>query len=218
MDREICSDILEPPRSPIPVGAVSVLGVIQAWNGAERESRPGMPSAWRRRLAVLRLAIGRVIRWRPHIPQTFAIGSGPLTKLVSLEHAVRRHLHDGDTLFVGGFGQCIPYAIGHEIVRQGRKDLVLCRSGGGHLLRSSDRRGLRREGHRRLSRQSRNRAGPRFPARGRSRHDRGRGLDQFRHGPAPACGGLGRTVPAGGDHVGRRSAGSGEGQDDRLPL
>jgi glutaconate CoA-transferase, subunit A len=52
-----------------------------------------------------------------------------LSKLASLEHAVRDHLRDGDTVFVGGFGQCIPFAIGHEIVRQGRKDLVLCRSG-----------------------------------------------------------------------------------------
>jgi glutaconate CoA-transferase subunit A len=52
-----------------------------------------------------------------------------LPKLVPLEEAVRRHLRDGDSVFVGGFGQCIPFAIGHEIVRQGRKDLVLCRSG-----------------------------------------------------------------------------------------
>jgi glutaconate CoA-transferase subunit A len=52
-----------------------------------------------------------------------------LPKLVPLEEAVRRHLHDGDTVFVGGFGQCIPFAIGHEIVRQGLKNLVLCRSG-----------------------------------------------------------------------------------------
>ncbi|MGH6902202.1 MAG: CoA transferase subunit A [Geminicoccaceae bacterium] len=52
-----------------------------------------------------------------------------MSKLASLEHAVRDHLQDGDTVFVGGFGQCIPYAIGHEIVRQGRRDLVLCRSG-----------------------------------------------------------------------------------------
>jgi glutaconate CoA-transferase, subunit A len=62
-------------------------------------------------------------------PSLFAIGLVRLPKLVSLEHAVRRHLRDGDTVFVGGFGQCIPFAIGHEIVRQGRKDLVLCRSG-----------------------------------------------------------------------------------------
>ena len=50
-------------------------------------------------------------------------------KLVSLDEAVRRHIRDGDTVFVGGFGQCIPFAIAHEIVRQGRTGLTLCRSG-----------------------------------------------------------------------------------------
>jgi glutaconate CoA-transferase, subunit A len=50
-------------------------------------------------------------------------------KLVSLSKAVADYVKDGDTVFVGGFGQCIPFAIGHEIVRQRRRDLVLCRSG-----------------------------------------------------------------------------------------
>jgi glutaconate CoA-transferase subunit A len=48
---------------------------------------------------------------------------------MALDEAVRRHVHDGDTVFVGGFGQCIPFACAHEVVRQGRRDLVLCRSG-----------------------------------------------------------------------------------------
>ena len=51
------------------------------------------------------------------------------SKLMPLDEAVRRHVHDGDTVFVGGFGQCIPCACAHEVVRQGRRDLVLCRSG-----------------------------------------------------------------------------------------
>jgi glutaconate CoA-transferase, subunit A len=51
------------------------------------------------------------------------------TKLVPLSEAVADHVSDGDTVFVGGFGQCIPFAIGHEIVRRQRRDLVLCRSG-----------------------------------------------------------------------------------------
>jgi glutaconate CoA-transferase, subunit A len=50
-------------------------------------------------------------------------------KLMALDEAVRRHVRDGDTVFVGGFGQCIPFASAHEVVRQGRRDLVLCRSG-----------------------------------------------------------------------------------------
>jgi len=55
--------------------------------------------------------------------------AGPGCKLMALDEAVRRHVHDGDTVFVGGFGQCIPFASAHEVVRQGRRDLVLCRSG-----------------------------------------------------------------------------------------
>jgi glutaconate CoA-transferase subunit A len=50
-------------------------------------------------------------------------------KLIALDEAVRRHVRDGDTVFVGGFGQCIPFAIAHELIRQNRRDLVLCRSG-----------------------------------------------------------------------------------------
>ena len=50
-------------------------------------------------------------------------------KLMALDEAVRQNVHDGDTVFVGGFGQCIPFASAHELVRQGRRDLVLCRSG-----------------------------------------------------------------------------------------
>jgi glutaconate CoA-transferase, subunit A len=51
------------------------------------------------------------------------------SKLMPLDEAVRRYVGDGDTVFVGGFGQCIPFACAHELVRQGRRDLVLCRSG-----------------------------------------------------------------------------------------
>lgn len=50
-------------------------------------------------------------------------------KHVSLEQAVADNVRDGDLLFVGGFGQCVPFAIAHEIVRQRRKNLTLCRSG-----------------------------------------------------------------------------------------
>jgi glutaconate CoA-transferase subunit A len=49
--------------------------------------------------------------------------------LTTLPDAVAAHVQDGDTVFVGGFGQCIPFATAHEIVRQGRRNLTLCRSG-----------------------------------------------------------------------------------------
>lgn len=52
-----------------------------------------------------------------------------MKKLTSLAEMVAENVHDGDVVFVGGFGQCIPFAIAHEIVRQQRRRLVLCRSG-----------------------------------------------------------------------------------------
>lgn len=51
------------------------------------------------------------------------------SKRMSLAEAVRQNIADGQVVFVGGFGQCIPFAVGHEIIRQRRKDLTLCRSG-----------------------------------------------------------------------------------------
>lgn len=58
----------------------------------------------------------------------FGQTSGP-NKLVSLPEAVARHVHDGDLVFVGGFGQGVPFAAGREIIRQGRRNLALCRTG-----------------------------------------------------------------------------------------
>jgi glutaconate CoA-transferase subunit A len=50
-------------------------------------------------------------------------------KQISLKDAVAENVRDGDTVFVGGFGQCVPFAIAHEIARQRKKNLTLCRSG-----------------------------------------------------------------------------------------
>jgi glutaconate CoA-transferase subunit A len=54
--------------------------------------------------------------------------SGP-DKLVPLPEAVSYHVHDGDLVFVGGFGQGVPFAAGREVIRQGRRNLALCRTG-----------------------------------------------------------------------------------------
>ena len=51
------------------------------------------------------------------------------SKCISLAEAVSQNIADGHVVFVGGFGQCIPFAVGHEIIRQRRKELTLCRSG-----------------------------------------------------------------------------------------
>lgn len=41
--------------------------------------------------------------------------------------AIAEHLHDGDTVAFEGFTHLIPHAAGHEVIRQGRKDLTLTR-------------------------------------------------------------------------------------------
>lgn len=51
------------------------------------------------------------------------------SKLIPLAEAVAAIVKDGDTVFIGGFGQCIPFAIAHETIRQQRRRLTLCRSG-----------------------------------------------------------------------------------------
>lgn len=51
-----------------------------------------------------------------------------MSKLITLAEAIRRHVHDGDTVYAAGFTHLIPFAAGHEIIRQGLKDLVLARA------------------------------------------------------------------------------------------
>lgn len=46
-------------------------------------------------------------------------------KRMSAGEAVRAFVHDGDVLCVAGFSHLIPYALGHEVIRQGRRDLTL---------------------------------------------------------------------------------------------
>ncbi|MBN2677106.1 MAG: CoA transferase subunit A [Anaerolineaceae bacterium] len=51
-----------------------------------------------------------------------------MTKLTTLSKAIEVHVHDGDTIYAAGFTHLIPYAAGHEIIRQKRKDLILARA------------------------------------------------------------------------------------------
>src|SRR5512146_2421283 len=51
-----------------------------------------------------------------------------MTKLISLSEAVSQYVHDGNTIYAAGFTHMSPFAAGHEIIRQGRKDLVLARA------------------------------------------------------------------------------------------
>ena len=48
-------------------------------------------------------------------------------RITTLAAAVRELVHDGDTVALEGFTHLIPVAAGHEIIRQGRRDLTLVR-------------------------------------------------------------------------------------------
>ena len=50
------------------------------------------------------------------------------SKLTSLKDAIQEFVHDGDLVYASGFTHLIPFAAGHEIIRQGRRDLVLARA------------------------------------------------------------------------------------------
>src|SRR3954452_6603428 len=46
---------------------------------------------------------------------------------LSLADAIAEHVHDGDTVALEGFTHLIPFAAGHEIIRQGRRELTVVR-------------------------------------------------------------------------------------------
>jgi glutaconate CoA-transferase, subunit A len=50
-----------------------------------------------------------------------------MTTLTSLSEAVADLVHDGDTIALEGFTHLIPVAAGHEIIRQGFRDLTVVR-------------------------------------------------------------------------------------------
>jgi len=51
-----------------------------------------------------------------------------MSKLMALQEAIARFVSDGDTVYAAGFTHLIPFAAGHEIIRQGIKDLTLARA------------------------------------------------------------------------------------------
>ena len=48
-------------------------------------------------------------------------------KLTNMHDAITAYVHDGDAVAIEGFTACICFAAAHEIIRQGRRDLTLCR-------------------------------------------------------------------------------------------
>jgi glutaconate CoA-transferase, subunit A len=50
-----------------------------------------------------------------------------VAEIVSLAEAIADAVHDGDAVAMEGFTHLIPHAAGHEVIRQGRRELTLVR-------------------------------------------------------------------------------------------
>jgi glutaconate CoA-transferase subunit A len=51
-----------------------------------------------------------------------------MSKVISLSDAIAQFVHDGDCVYAAGFTHLIPFAAGHEIIRQGKTSLTLARA------------------------------------------------------------------------------------------
>jgi len=62
------------------------------------------------------------------VPVVDDVAASPqVNKVVSMQRAVAELVHDGDTLAIEGFTHLIGFAAGHEVIRQRKRDLTLCR-------------------------------------------------------------------------------------------
>lgn len=50
-----------------------------------------------------------------------------MARFLSLHDAIAGYVRDGDTVAMEGFTHLIPFSAGHEVIRQGRRDLILIR-------------------------------------------------------------------------------------------
>jgi len=51
-----------------------------------------------------------------------------MSKLIALSEAIAKYVNDGDIVYAAGFTHLIPFAAGHEMIRQSKKDLTLARA------------------------------------------------------------------------------------------
>ena len=56
-----------------------------------------------------------------------AISGGAMARFLKLHEAIEDIVRDGDTVAMEGFTHLIPFAAGHEVIRQKRKRLTLIR-------------------------------------------------------------------------------------------
>ena len=64
-----------------------------------------------------------------------------MAEFLSLSQAVARFVEDGDEVAMEGFTHLIPFAAGHEVIRQGGANLTLIRMTPDIHLRPADRHG-----------------------------------------------------------------------------
>jgi glutaconate CoA-transferase, subunit A len=64
---------------------------------------------------------------RTRVRQTNRLPPPRRAAILPLDEAIGELVHDGDTVALEGFTHLIPFAAGHEIIRQGRRDLTLVR-------------------------------------------------------------------------------------------
>src|SRR3989339_321289 len=51
-----------------------------------------------------------------------------MSRLISLKKAISELVTDGDVVYAAGFTHLIPFAAGHEIIRQEKRNLTLARA------------------------------------------------------------------------------------------
>ena len=52
-----------------------------------------------------------------------------IEKISNINETIKNNITNNDTIFIGGFGHLIPFFLSHELIRQNKKDLTICRSG-----------------------------------------------------------------------------------------
>ena len=130
-------------------------------------------------------------------------------KLMSLAQAVSTFVKDDHTLYAAGFTHLIPFAAGHEIIRQGRKNLVLARATPDLIYDQMVAAGCARKVALLLHGQSRGWLAAARAFCHRAGSDRVGGVFTFRHDHPPAGRGSRVAIPA--NEADRRD-GSGEGE------
>ena len=76
-----------------------------------------------------------------------------MAELLGLDEAVRELVNDGDSVALEGFTHLIPFSAGHELIRQGKRDLTLIRMTPDLIYDQDDRDGLREQDDLLLGRQ-----------------------------------------------------------------